>query len=293
MELEKPKILIVDDNPGNIDFLIELLSGYDVSAVIDGRSALEMIHEEKPDLILLDINMPGLNGFETCKLIKASPKTEDIPIIFLSGKTDTESIITGFDAGGVDYITKPYRPKEVLVRVQTQLKLKEAIEALEKMANEDPLTGIANRRRFFERANIMLSTAKVTQKPYYVFVFDLDKFKIINDTYGHDVGDEVIKMFVQIVNDNIDDDDCFARMGGDEFILVMIGVDKDTARKKIDLIRKGIASVRSIAGIPLQFATSIGAAMLVPGDKNLEMIIKRADEKLYKVKAAKNSTSKN
>ncbi|RLA73241.1 MAG: diguanylate cyclase response regulator [Epsilonproteobacteria bacterium] len=291
MELEKPKILIVDDNPGNIDFLIELLSDYDVSAVIDGRSALEMIHEEKPDLILLDINMPGLNGYETCKLIKASPKTEDIPIIFLSGKTDTESIITGFDAGGVDYITKPYRPKEVLVRVQTQLKLKEAIEALEKMANEDPLTGIANRRRFFERANIMLSTAKVTQKPYYVFVFDLDKFKIINDTYGHDVGDEVIKMFVQIVNDNIDDDDCFARMGGDEFILVMIGVDKDTARKKIDLIRKGIASVRSIAGIPLQFATSIGAAMLAPGDKKLEMIIKRADEKLYKVKALKNGTS--
>ena len=287
MDLEKPKILIVDDNPGNIDFLIELLSDYDVSAVIDGRSALEMIHEEKPDLILLDINMPGLNGFETCKLIKASPKTEDIPIIFLSGKTDTESIVTGFDAGGVDYITKPYRPKEVLVRVQTQLKLKEAIEALEKMANEDPLTGIANRRRFFERANIMLSAAKAAQKPYYLFVFDLDKFKIINDTYGHDVGDEVIKTFVQAVNDHIDDDDCFARMGGDEFILVMTEMGKDAARQKIDLIRKEIASVRSISGIPLQFGTSIGAAMLAPGDKNLEMIIKRADEKLYKVKESK------
>jgi len=287
MEPEKPKILIVDDNPGNIDFLIELLSDYDVSAVVDGRSALEMIHEEKPDLILLDINMPGLNGFETCKLIKASPKTEDIPIIFLSGKTDTESIITGFDAGGVDYITKPYRPKEVLVRVQTQLKLKEAYKALEKMAREDPLTGIANRRRFFEVANTKLSVAKAAASPFYLFVFDLDKFKMINDTYGHDVGDEVIKIFVDKVKIYTDSDDCFARMGGDEFILVLTGIDKNGALQKIEKIRKEIASVRSIAGIPLQFASSIGAAMLAPGDKNLEMIIKRADEKLYQVKASK------
>ncbi len=287
MEPEKPKILIVDDNPGNIDFLIELLSDYDVSAVVDGRSALEMIHEEKPDLILLDINMPGLNGFETCKLIKASPKTEDIPIIFLSGKTDTESIITGFDAGGVDYITKPYRPKEVLVRVQTQLKLKEAYDALEKMAREDPLTGIANRRRFFEVANTKLSVAKAAKSPFYLFVFDLDKFKIINDTYGHDIGDEVIKIFVDKVKIYTDSDDCFARMGGDEFILVLTGIDKNGALQKIEKIRKEIASVRSIAGIPLQFASSIGAAMLAPGDKNLEMIIKRADEKLYQVKASK------
>jgi len=280
---DKPKILIVDDNPGSIDFLMETLNAYDVSVVIDGRSALEMIEEEKPDLILLDINMPGIDGFKTCSLIKSNQSTMDIPVVFLTGKTDTESVIRAFDVGGVDYITKPYRPKEVLVRIQTQIKLKKAMEELEKIAREDPMTGIANRRRFFEVANPLFDDAKKQGVSFYLFVFDLDNFKAINDTYGHDVGDEVIKAFVAAVQAHLDKNDCFARVGGDEFILVLYGMKKEEAIAKIDRIRKTVSKTR-VSKMQISFAVSIGAAKLKPDDISIDAVFKRADNGLYKAK---------
>ncbi len=280
---DKPKILIVDDNPGSIDFLMEILNAYDVSVVIDGRSALEMIEKERPDLILLDINMPGIDGFKTCSLIKSNQATKDIPVVFLTGKTDTESVVRAFDVGGVDYITKPYRPKEVLVRIQTQIKLKKAMEELEKIAREDPMTGIANRRRFFEVANPLFDDAKKNNVPFYLFVFDLDKFKTINDTYGHDVGDEVIKAFASVVQDYLDEGDCFARVGGDEFILVLYGMEKEAALSKIENIRKAVARTR-VSKMNIGFAVSVGAAKLRPDDVSIDTVFKRADNGLYKAK---------
>jgi len=135
-------ILIIDDNPGNIDFLLGLLTEYDISAAVDGERALDQISQEIPDLILLDVSMPGMDGYEVCSIIKSNPETKDIPVLFLSANTDAESIVKGFDVGGVDYITKPYRPREVLARVETHLKLKQLRDELEKMAYEDPMTGI-------------------------------------------------------------------------------------------------------------------------------------------------------
>ena len=147
MELNKraSKILIVDDNPVNIDFLVELLKEYDARTVIDGRSALAAVKEEKPDVILLDILMPGMDGFEVCKKLKESPKTEDIPVIFLSASHETESIVKAFEVGGVDYISKPYKTQEVLIRIQTHLKLKSALDMLENRSLYDELTGVNSR----------------------------------------------------------------------------------------------------------------------------------------------------
>ncbi len=284
MNAAKSKILIVDDNPGNIDFLLELLNAYEVRVVTDGKGALDMVRKGKPDLILMDVGMPGIDGFETCIFIKSNPETEDIPVIFLSAKTDSESIIKAFDVGGVDYITKPYRAKEVLVRIQTQLKLKNAIKLLENMARVDSMTGIANRRRFFEVSKIRLSAAQERNYSLFLFLFDLDKFKLINDTYGHNIGDEVIKHFVGTVKTHLDPKDCFARLGGDEFVLLLSNISREKALLKIEKVRKAIASITSVADVNLHISVSIGATMAKPSDKEIDSILKRADKSMYDAK---------
>jgi len=230
-----PNILIIDDNPGNIDFLLGLLTEYDISAAVDGERALDQISQEIPDLILLDVSMPGMDGYEVCSIIKSNPETKDIPVLFLSANTDAESIVKGFDVGGVDYITKPYHPREVLARVETHLKLKQLRDELEKMAYEDPMTGIANRRRFFEKANFLFTKVKSECLPMYLFALDIDKFKEINDTFGHNIGDEVLKVFVDVVKKELGKDDCFSRFGGDEFLIMTIQMSQE---KALDLVKK-------------------------------------------------------
>jgi diguanylate cyclase (GGDEF)-like protein len=157
------------------------------------------------------------------------------------------------------------------------------MEELEKIAREDPMTGIANRRRFFEVANPLFDDAKKQGVSFYLFVFDLDNFKAINDTYGHDVGDEVIKAFVAAVQAHLDKNDCFARVGGDEFILVLYGMKKEEAIAKIDRIRKTVSKTR-VSKMQISFAVSIGAAKLKPDDISIDAVFKRADNGLYKAK---------
>ncbi len=281
---ELPKILIVDDIASNIDYLVGLLSDYDVSAALDGESALESLEEEKPDLILLDIAMPGLDGYETCTIIKSNPETKDIPILFLSAKTDTESIVKAFDTGGVDYITKPYSPREVLARVQTQLKLKYAMQSLEKMAREDSMTGISNRRRFFEEAKVMFSKVKENYFSLFLFIVDIDRFKDINDTHGHDIGDEVIKKFADIFNSHLKYGDCFARLGGDEFTIMMSHLTKEEALIRADEIRKAVDQTHNLSGVEVNFTISMGMAQVEHNDEDIDSVIKRADMNLYKAK---------
>jgi len=279
-------ILIVDDNPVNIDFMLELLHEYDVSVALDGENALEYIEKEKPDLILLDVSMPGMDGYEVCSILKGDLKTKDIPILFLSANTDADSIVKGFDAGGVDYIVKPYRPKEVLARVETHLKLNNAMIELEKLAREDPLTGIANRRRFFEDAQTLFSDAKSKLFPLYLFVVDIDRFKEINDTFGHDIGDEVIKSFAQVVNENLGDDDCFARLGGDEFTIVLTHTTYEEAFKKAEIIRQSVEKMQFDSDVEVHVTISMGMAAAEEYDEKIDSVIKRADENLYKAKSS-------
>ena len=122
--IENSTILIVDDTESNIDILLELLNSYDVLVALDGSSAIEIANEDEIDLILLDIMMPEMDGFETCRVLKESDKTKDIPIIFITAKSDDDSIDKAYEIGGVDYVTKPFRPRELLTRVETQLKLR-------------------------------------------------------------------------------------------------------------------------------------------------------------------------
>jgi diguanylate cyclase (GGDEF)-like protein len=289
IDFSKSKILIVDDNPANIDILLELLSTFDVRAVLDGISAMEAVQEELPDLVLLDITMPGMDGFEVCRRLKEDPKTKGIPVIFLSASADSDSIIKGFEVGGVDYITKPYLAREIVARVQTHLKLRMSMQILDSLANVDELSGIANRRRFFAHASGQFEEAKHRKTPLFLFIIDIDNFKTVNDTYGHSVGDSVIKTFVDTVKKNIPSYKCFARLGGDEFVLIMTSISQEDARNLMEKLRKEIEQTDMIQNQDIRFTISIGMSRLAPSDRDIDELLARADMNLYEAKKMKNA----
>ena len=288
MDCSGAKILIIDDNPGDLDFLVELLDDFDIQTVIDGQSGLDAVKEEIPDLILLDINMPDMNGFEVCRRIKENEESSSIPIIFLSARNDADNIVKGFEMGGVDYITKPYLPKEVLARIKTHLRLCKAIHTLDTLANIDALTGIANRRNFFSHANIYLEEAESKEEALHLFVLDLDNFKSINDTYGHAVGDTIIKDLVRIINTNVPNIKTFARLGGDEFVLILTEISAHHARQKLNNIRMLVEKSHFRPRNSAHYTVSIGMATQMRHELIIDPLLLRADINLYKAKQEKN-----
>ena len=174
-------ILIVDDTKTNIDILLELLSdNYDVLVALNGKSAIEIVKEDKIDLILLDIMMPEMDGFEVCEILKADTKLQDIPIVFITANVDEDSIERAYEIGGADYVTKPFRPRELLARVKLQLENKCLLEELRFIASYDEMTGIYNRREFFRLSK---AEFKKNKKDLSAVMIDIDKFKNVNDTY--------------------------------------------------------------------------------------------------------------
>lgn len=284
VDLSRSKILIVDDNPVNIDILLELLAMFDVRAVLDGMRALDAVKEELPDLILLDITMPGLDGFEVCRRLKADPKSKDIPVIFLTANADDESIVKGFELGGVDYITKPYLAKEIVARIQTHLKLRKAMMILDSLANIDELSGIANRRRFFARSIKLFDQAKDAGTPLFLFIIDIDKFKTINDTYGHAIGDMVIKTFTAVVNKTLPNANCFSRLGGDEFVLILTDMRKEQAEEQMQQLLRNIRQTVVDPKHHIPLTISVGMGALRTDDKDIDELLARADINLYEAK---------
>jgi two-component system glycerol uptake and utilization response regulator len=277
MRLDKTtsKILIVDDNPVNIDFLVELLKEYDARTVLDGPSALEAVLEEKPDVILLDIGMPGMDGFEVCNKLKASAATKDIPIIFLSAHHDSNSVLRAFEAGGVDYIAKPYNTQEVLIRLQTQLKLKKAIEKLKHLTLYDELTGVANRKKFFQDSQQWITMSKVGI-PFYLFILTIDHFNEINDDYGYDVGDEVIKAVVLIVKKVVKTNFSISRFGGTEFFLVFTRISEKEAIEWVEAVKEASKKARFKNLPDLHFIINSSFAVSDSNDTSINQVIKRA-----------------
>jgi len=277
MQLDKTtsKILIVDDNPVNIDFLVELLKEYDARTVLDGPSAIEAVLEEKPDVILLDIGMPGMDGFEVCRKLKASAATKDIPIIFLSAHHDSDSVLRAFETGGVDYIAKPYNTQEVLIRLQTQLKLKKAIEMLRHLTLYDELTGVANRKKFFQDSQQWITLANVGI-PFYLFILTIDHFNAINDDYGYDVGDEVIKAVAIIVKKMVKTSFSLSRFGGTEFFLVFTRITEKEALEWVEAVKEASNKARFKKFPELHFAINASFAASDQNDTSINQVIKRA-----------------
>jgi len=288
-------LLVVDDTEINIDILLELLSdSYEITVALDGPSALEIVEEEEIDLILLDIMMPNMDGYEVCKVLKSNEKTKDIPVIFITAKIDESSIEKAYDVGGIDYVTKPFKPKELLARIKTQLTMQELIQNLEAthkelklLASIDPMTKLFNRRYFTTTAESMLDLAKRNEKELSILMIDIDKFKNINDTYGHPVGDNVIITLANKLLKHQRKSDVICRFGGEEFIILLPNTSLEGAKIVSEKIRADIEkTVISLdKTTQLHFTISVGVSFIdVKNEPNIELAIKRVDKALYRAK---------
>ena len=285
MMVQGRTILAVDDTVTNLDILVDLLKDYDVIEAAGGEEALEIVAEEAIDLILLDIMMPGMDGYTVCRKLKEDEKAKDIPIIFITAKTEEDAIERAYDEGGVDYVTKPFKPKELLARVKIQLEHQEMIEKLEFLASHDPMTGIYNRRKFFE-----LATRKFTESSenLYAAMMDIDRFKNINDTYGHPIGDLVIKAVTRVIGENIELGSVFGRLGGEEFAVVCRHPAQDDVVERLELIRKKVEQleIRIESGELIRCTISEGVVKADDTIRTLDELLHRADEMLYKAKGS-------
>jgi len=281
-------ILVIDDTESNIDILLELLSDkYDVMVALDGESGLEIANEEKLDLILLDIMMPIMDGYEVCQKLKANEDTKDIPIIFITAKTDEDSIEKAYSVGGNDYVVKPFRPKELLARVNRELQLKNYQEELRLLASTDAMTKLYNRRYFNEISNNILDKEKKNNSQLSMMIMDIDKFKNINDNYGHTVGDKVISFVADILRKLQRKSDLVCRYGGEEFVMLLPNTSLEDAINVAQRIRKYIEN--SIINTPknesFKITISIGVSQVnILNEEDIEASLNRADNALYKAK---------
>ncbi len=303
---KKPKkaapsiILIVDDQPTNLHVLLHFLKkhNFEIHIAENGQRALDILVALRPHLILLDIMMPGMDGFETCRCIKANPKTADIPVIFITALHSIESKIRGFEAGGVDYITKPFHQPEVLARVNTHITLQNQKLALENARQEllkqkklleimtitDDLTGLFNRRYLNNVLEREFQRCKRHDTDLSCLMFDLDHFKEVNDTHGHDCGDRVLHFFGKIISDSIRHSDFAFRIGGEEFLILLPQTSIDGAVRTGEKIR--ITTIREIPDkteIDMTVSVGISSFHKHHPQKRDDLII-YADKALYNAK---------
>ncbi len=287
------RILVVDDVPANIEILLALLGDtYDVLAAIDGETALEIANEEQLDLILLDVIMPEMDGYSVCEALKKDLKTKDIPVIFITAVTDEVSIERAYEAGGIDYVTKPFKPKELRARIKRELQMQALIcdlaqsqRELERLAATDALSGLYNRHYFSQISKELLALKKRNQTAMSVILLDIDHFKKINDTYGHGVGDEVIKHIAKTLKYVTRNSDIICRWGGEEFLLLLPETDIRGAHTIAQSIRKGIEQSHVLIDPDLEitYSASLGVST-VESDKGIDKAIDDADEALYEAK---------
>ncbi len=291
MNKKPPKILIVDDEQINIDVLVDLLaSDYKIIVARSGEQALKRLESpELPDLIVLDIMMPQMNGYEICKIIKENRRTQNIPVIFLTVLSDVDEEKRGFDVGAVDFITKPFSPPIVKARVHTHVTLKQNREQWEELAREDVLTGISNRRCFNEVLLIEWNRAKRSKSSLSLLLIDVDFFKLYNDNYGHAKGDECLRRVADTLKSEMKrSSDLLARFGGEEFACILPETDKEgalaVAENLLDVLRmEDIA--HEYSKISNRLTLSIGVASVIPThDDRHESLIETADKALYLAK---------
>jgi len=291
----KKRILVVDDVPANIEILLALLGDtYEVLVAIDGETALEIADEEQLDLILLDIVMPEMDGYSVCEALKKSVKTKEIPVIFITAVTDEVSIERAYEVGGIDYVTKPFKPKELRARIKRELQMQALIKdlaqsqrELERLATTDALSGLYNRYYFSQISNELLLLAQRNKRAMSVIVLDIDHFKKINDMYGHSVGDEVIKHIAKTLQGATRKSDIVCRWGGEEFLLLLPDTDGKGAYTIAQNIRKTIeqSEVSVTRKVTIKYRASFGVSIVESSDaQGVDKAINSADKALYKAK---------
>lgn len=289
----RPSVLIVDDVPANIKMLREVLKNdYDIRFAMSGKAALDLLKtSDLPDLILLDIMMPEMDGYTACQRLKSDPATQSIPVIFITSRDEEADEIKGFEAGAVDYITKPFSIPVVRARVQTHVELKRQREILENLSSVDGLTGISNRRHFDEFMDRHWRIAMRISEQVSLIMIDIDYFKQYNDTYGHLDGDECLKQVATVLARCVTrSTDLLARFGGEEFACVMSFTDLDGALAVAETMRSSIKALNipheqsPIAGC---ITASLGVAAVEPiANTDPSLLIQKADRALYAAKTA-------
>jgi diguanylate cyclase (GGDEF)-like protein len=290
MEDKRHTVLIVDDMAANIEVLDSVLADeYEILFATNGADALEIAADQSPDLILLDVLMPDMDGYEVCARLKADPRTDDIPIIFITAMNEEVEESKGLNAGGIDYITKPIRPSIVRARVRNHLELKRYRDHLKELSALDGLTGIANRRKFDEWLDYEWRRARRSQLPISLVMMDIDYFKSYNDHYGHIAGDECLKRVAGILRETARRSaDLPARYGGEEFALLLPETDGPGALRVAERLQERMRS----ASIAHEFSAaaphvtlSIGIGSTVPSDsQSSSQLVETADKCLYRAK---------
>ncbi|MDP8965469.1 MAG: PleD family two-component system response regulator [Cyanobacteriota bacterium] len=315
----KGTILIVDDSPTNIEVLFDFLknAGFEVLMAPDGESAIEKVKEATPDVILLDIIMPGIDGFETCRRLKANPSTQDIPVIFMTALSQTSVVVKGFQLGAVDYITKPTQQEIILARITTHLTiqklqhsiqkrniqlqqeiqqrhlaeaaLQKANEELQRLATLDGLTQVANRRCFDECLSKAWQILVRERLPLSLLLCDVDFFKRYNDSKGHQAGDECLQQVAQAMKGAVKRPaDLVARYGGEEFAVILPNTPGEgalTVAQQIRSLVRTLAVIHPQSSISEYVTLSVGVSCTIPTQQSSpEELIAAADRALYQAK---------
>jgi diguanylate cyclase (GGDEF)-like protein len=287
----RPLILIVDDTPINIQLLAEALrTDYRVKVAASGPAAFDVIARHGvPDLVLLDIMMPVMDGYEVCRKLKADPATMNIPVIFVSAKADAVDEEFGLRLGAVDYITKPFNLPIVSARVQNHINLKKKADLLESLAMLDGLTHIPNRRRFDEFLDTEWKRAKRSGRPIALIMADIDHFKEYNDHYGHGAGDAALKKVAQaLVDASQRPADLVARYGGEEFVALLPETDFEGVRLMAERLRAVVESLHILheySDAARWVTISVGFAYEEPADeRSVNALLEQADRMLYRAK---------
>jgi len=286
----KPKLLVVDDQPINIQVMYQAFAGeYQVFMATSGEQALAVCRNNPPDLILLDIVMPGMDGFDVCAALKADDATRHIPIIFVTAHTDAAQETHGLSVGAVDFIAKPVNPDVVRARVKTHLTLKFQSDLLRKLVFLDGLSGVFNRRYFDQQIATEWARSVRNNSPLSLILLDVDYFKLYNDRYGHQAGDDALRMIAVTLKAALRRPaDLVARYGGEEFACILPDTSfEDATTLANDLERKirflGIphdkSTVDQVVTISLGLSTREGNT---EGDST--GLIGQADSQLYKAK---------
>ena len=279
---DKATILLVDDTRTNIELLAGCLqNNYHLKVALNGQRCLELAEKDPiPDLILLDVIMPYMDGYQVCKQLKDNSVTQDIPIIFVTGKDSDEEEEFGLLLGAVDYITKPIRPAIVIARVDTQIILKQQSDALRSMALHDQLTHLYNRHYLVEAATHKISHIVRHGGCLSLIMIDIDHFKQVNDNFGHHSGDMVLKAVAQVLLNCNRKEDVVARFGGEEFVILLDNCSLSDTKDKAELLRMNI---EQLTPENILVTASFGIAELRK-DESFEQLITRADEALYLAK---------
>lgn len=296
------RILVVDDHPDNVEIINARLSsrGFRIETATNGEEALRMVHDNPPHLILLDVMMPLMDGYEVSRRIKQDDKLPYIPIILVTARDSTQDKVEGLDAGADDYLTKPINFPELEARVRSMLRIKRlqdevdqknrelelANKRLRKLSITDGLTNLFNHRHIHELLHEEFERTRRSGEPMAVVMLDLDRFKQVNDTFGHPTGDVILYETARILRETAREIDMVGRYGGEEFIVLLPGADEEAATQFAERVRNAVATHRFRDEANEVRMTISGGVSSFP-DRDIDhpdVLIKRADQALYSAK---------